>query len=91
MSDTLQGSSIFTGSNYANLVEANSGQVVGVIVFDWVRGNAIGARSLAQRAEESLLACSSLPAAIDVGTVTTSCRAVAEGGSDDGATERPLP
>ncbi len=41
MSDTLQGSSIFTGSGYHTLTD----QVVGVVPFRWVRGNATGAPS----------------------------------------------
>ncbi len=41
MSDTFQGSSIFTGTGYSTLTD----QVVGVVVFRWVRGNATGAPS----------------------------------------------
>ncbi len=41
MSDTFQGSSIFTGTGYATLTDT----VVGVVPFRWVRGNASGAPS----------------------------------------------
>ncbi len=37
MGDSFQGSTIFTGTGYANLND----QVVGVIPFEWVRGSAI--------------------------------------------------
>ena len=55
------------------------------------RGNTTGARSMAQRAAESLLACETTPPEIDVPRVVASCRELADGRMDDTASERPLP